>query len=293
MTRQRQPPLQTFFAQIGPFLLGTQDHAQTVQALYGSKGKTSIDAQRLEIYGRFCQTHRFEAVDSVFSACRQAVLQHQGDAAWAALVHRYFLAHPMHHFELNQNGEHLPTFLAAEAEAGRVPAFLPALADFDWWEWQVQSAPDDPADAQPDEGPLRLGSTVDVRPYAWDLLGYVKDPGATAAPAAKDGEPQLIVFWRDRSLDGRREQAHPLELLVIKAVIEGVALNQDLAKRIGVSTKLLKETAQDLLAAGILLGQPAHLAPSKRKTTSKTKSEPKRAIAPANRKRSSSGLVSD
>jgi hypothetical protein len=174
-----------------------------------------------------------------------------------------------------------------------VPAFLPALADFDWWEWQVQSAPDDPADAQPDEGPLRLGSTVDVRPYAWDLLGYVKDPGATAVPAAKTGEPQLIVFWRDRNLDGRREAAHPLELLVIKAVIEGVALNQDLAKRIGVSTKLLKETAQDLLAAGILLGQPAHLAPSKRKPTSKTKSEPKRAIAPANRKRSSSGLVSD
>ena len=244
-----------FYQRIAAFLLGEIEHGAVVPALFGAT-PPQPDAARLAIYGRFCQTHRAEAVDGVFTACRRVVVAGAGEAAWTALIEAYFRAHPMHHFELNRNAEHFAEFLAAFSTRPRhpdEPPFLAALADLEWWEWQVQSALDDPGDAEPDSGPLRLGSTVELRPYDWDLVDWLDGQAETSA-TAPEPQPTVVLFWRDRDLDGRREPATQLEMLTIKAVVESVPLDRDLALRLGVPLAELLATAADLHAAGVLLG---------------------------------------
>jgi hypothetical protein len=249
--------LADFYARIGPFLLGEIDHQAVVPALWG-KDPPTPDAGRLRIYGRFCQVHRAEAVDDLFAACRKVVVGRDGEAAWTQLTEDYFRAHPMHHFELNRNGEHFAEFLKGPA-AATVPPFLAELADLEWWEWQSSIALDEPGDADPDQGPLRLGSTVEVRPYAWDLLTWLDDYSDEDRPAEPEAEASRVLFWRDRQLRGRRGPASSLELFVLKAVVESVPLSVDLAARLGVAVPELAETAADLHAAGVILGDRAQL----------------------------------
>src|SRR5262245_9161014 len=126
--------LETFFAHIGPYLLGTREHADTVQRLYGAAApQRTADVERLRIYGRFCRIHRNEVLDPTFKYCREVIVRHRGETFWEELVERYFVAHPMHHFELTQNGIHFPGFIARLGEASELPAFLGELGDFEWW----------------------------------------------------------------------------------------------------------------------------------------------------------------
>ena len=248
--------LAEFYAQIAPFLLGEISHEAVVPALWG-KNPPKIEAARLRIYGRFCFNHRAETLDGVFSSCRAAVVAGLGERAWTQLIEDYFRAHPMHHFELNRNGEHFADFLARDsAQPPRWPPYLAALADFEWWEWQAISAPDDPGDAEPDAGPLRLGSTVELRPYAFDLISWLDDYEADERPPAPEAEPSVVLFWRDRHLAGRRDKASPLEMLVIKAIVESVPLDAALLATLQVEPELLAATAADLHAAGVILGRP-------------------------------------
>lgn len=258
-------PLGTFYERVAPLLLGEASHADTVAALFDEGERAGPDAARLAIYQRFCRIHRFEALDSIYIATRDWVIRHHrdGEAAWEALVDGYFRSHPMHHFELNQNGEHFAEYLTARAgEDPQLPRFVAELADLEWWEWLMIIAPDDDADAEPDAGPLRLGSTVEIRPYQHDLLSWLDgddDEGGGRRPAAPAARETLVLLWRDRDLDERRGPTSPLELLVLKAVTEEVALDAELAARIGVSLAALASTAADLHAAGIVLGDAAAL----------------------------------
>lgn len=256
--------LRDFYDRVAPLLLGDASHADTVQALYGDAGRTSRDAARLRVYAEFCRIHRNEVLENNFVETRAFVLaQPGGEARWQALVDGYFRAHPMSHFELNQNGEHFPEYLRAlsEADPHRVPPFLAELADLDWWEWVVLVAPDDPSedpaepepDHEPDDGPLRIGATVEVRTYEHELLDWLDTPRESRPSSPELGRNQ-VFFWRDRDLDGRRGAASTLELLILKAVMEGLTLDEELAARIGVEGDELRETAADLHAAGILRG---------------------------------------
>lgn len=254
--------LPEFYDKVGPYLLGQRAHAQTVDALYGEAAGAArrTDAERLRIYGEFCQQHRLDALGLNFIHCRAAVLRRCGAAGWEALVDRYFRAHPMHHFELNRNGAHFPAFVAALCEdpetAGDLPACLPALADFEWWEWLVFTAPDDPQDVEPDSGPLRLCSTVEMRPYPYDFVRWIDDfAGSGERPAEPVAEDTVVLFWRDRSLSLRRALAYPLEMMVIKAVIEAVPLDSALAATLGIPLKQLRAAVADLHKAGVLLGK--------------------------------------
>lgn len=244
--------LAEFYNHIGPYLLGQRDHDEVVRRLYGQDSERKTDAERLVIYQKFCRLHRQESLESVFVYCRDAVVGKDGAAAWDALVESYFVAHPMHHFELNQNGIHFPAFVAELGAAGELPAFLGELADLEWWEWVTDTLRDDPADENPDLGPIRLHSTVELRPYKYDLLRWIdEDARKPVEPAAKSS---VVLFFRDRELDARREKATRLEMLVIKAVVESIALDAELAERMGVTFSMLCETVADLHAAGIILG---------------------------------------
>jgi hypothetical protein len=247
--------LAEFFGHIGPYLLGQREHDETIAHLYGAAAATpggprALDAERLAIYARFCRIHRQEAVDSVFAYCRAAVCQSAGEAAWESLVERYFVAHPMHHFELNQNGEHFPEFLSGLCASGELPAFLAELADFEWCEWLTDSQPD--ADDGEDAGPLRLHKTVDLRPYSYDLVAWIDDD--EREPAAPGPGECVVLFFRDRELAARRRIASPLELYIVKAVFESVPLDAALAQTLGIEKPQLDAAVAELHEAGVLIG---------------------------------------
>ena len=254
--------LADFFACLGPYLEGQATHEETAAALYGGDPARANDAQRLAIYGRFCRIHRFEVVDPLFAHTRAAVVALRGLPEWERLVGEFFRASPMHHVELSENGEGLPAFLSESPAASGLPPWIAELADLEWWEWRAAIAPDDAADAAPDQGPLRVASTVDLRPYGHALVGWLDWPeagsegyegGEGPRPAAPAPGRSVVLFWRDRGLHGRRELATALEMAVLRAVLGGLS---PLAPGVVALADQadLAETVEDLRAAGVLLG---------------------------------------
>lgn len=257
--------LAEFFANIEPFLLGKASHSETVSQLYGSS-PPQPDSDRLAIYGRFCETHRHEVLDGVFPYLRTIVVDVAGESGWDKLVRAYFAAHPMNHFELNHNAAQLPAFLEnAEAETLGVvlPDFAAALADFEWWEWQTKVVLESESDRPIDGGPLRLHSSVELRPYAFDLLSFVDRsdaPGSELEGSPERGD-NLVLFWRDRHLHMRRDRVSPHEVLLIKAVFEQRQVDAELAALLSIPLSDLAALALDLFQAGIIIGD-ARLLPS-------------------------------
>lgn len=244
--------LANFFAEIGPFLLGQRDHDETTRRMYGDAA-SGLDAERLAIYGRFCGIHRREILQSVYPYCHETVVKLQGEAGWRAIVERYYVAHPMHHFEYNQNGIYFTQFVPTLVESGELPPFLSELADFEWWEWLTDGRFDEPSDAEPDRGPLRLHSTVDLRPYSHDLISWIDDDEReSAAPKRRDN---VVLFYRNRELLPRREAATGLNMLIIKAIVEEVALDAGLATQLGMAHEALMQAVSALREAGVLLGR--------------------------------------
>lgn len=225
--------LAAFYATIGPLLEGRAPLRETQAALWPT-GAPQPDAERLGIYQRFCRAHRVSAL-AAFPETRRAAAAAGVD--WAALAEAYFHAHPMHHVELNENASAFPAFLAEEASF-ELPPFVTALADLELWVWRTRVAPDSPDDTAP--GPLRLASTVELRPYAWDLVGWL-DAGSRAECPGRS--PGFVLFWRDADGDPRREPATPAELHVLKCVLEGLPVPEHLT-----------DTLADLRAAQIVLG---------------------------------------
>ena len=241
--------LADFFSAIAPYLEGHASHDHAARALF-SPASDENDVRRLAIYGRFCRIHRLEALEFTYPWCRAVILRTLGADGWERLVESYFRAHPMFHVELNENGAELASFLAGLAgqpEAG-LSEWLAELADFEWWEWRTRSAPDSDEDAHPDLGPLRLAATVELRPYRWDFVSW--------CDGLRDGEPEarscVVLFWRDRDLDLRREDCSPLELGALKWVAEG--LSAATLAEAGIDRKALSATLEDLRAAGVILG---------------------------------------
>jgi hypothetical protein len=244
--------LDEFYRRIGPYLEGRVGHAEAVDSLYSGDG--GVDARRLAIYGRFCRIHRHQVLEGVFAHVHAAFAAREGQAAWKDLVHEYFVAHPMRHFELNENGAEFPAFLVARADERGWPAWLAELADFEWWEWLSKTVPDARDTDGGGEGPgLSLGRLVELRAYGHDLCGWL-DHGPGPSEGEPASTPTHVLFWRDRDLDGRRATASPLELLLLKWVFEGQPVPlADLAPDLDPAA--LTHTLDDLFQAGILDGE--------------------------------------
>ena len=90
---------------------------------------------------------------------------------------------------------------------------------------------------------------MELRPYTRRWVEWI-------SKAKRQGDPekdaQVVIFWRDRELDPRREVATPLELQILKALFEGANTLAALRKR-----GLAGETLDDLRDAGIVRGGQA------------------------------------
>ena len=236
--------LAPFFEVISPFLSGHQAHGETVRALYRGDARHARDAARLRIYGDFCAIHRSDALSGVHVETHAEVLKIAGEPRWQQIVDGFFRDHPMRHAELNENAAELSGWLRAHAAALELPAWLPELAELEWWEWRTLIAPDAPIDAAAGEGPLRIAATVELRPFTHDLIGWLDEDREAPAP---DATQALILFWRDRDLSARRGNATLEELELLRLVHEGKPVDPE---------GPLAETLADLRSAGILLGTP-------------------------------------
>lgn len=218
--------LERVFEVVGPYLEGKSTTEVTQRELWN--GAPLKDSHRLEIYARFCAAHRDTATGGVHQVLREVAGER-----WSALVEAYFVDHPMHAVEINENGAKLSEWLAARDD---VPAWWAQLADFEWWEWQTLVAPDSASDE--DGGALRIASTVELRPYAYDFVNWLDAEVRELQPDQRDN---LVIFWRNRKLDARRDRVSGEELAMLKTVNEGAAFERD-------------GTFEDLHRAGILLG---------------------------------------
>ena len=72
------------------------------------------------------------------------------------------------------------------------------------------------------------------------------------APAQRDS---IVLFYRDRELARQRESATGLTMLIIKAVVEAVPLDEKLATQLGLPLKALKAEVAELREKGVLLGK--------------------------------------
>ena len=249
--------LAAFFEQIGPFLEGNESYPQAAARLYGDPPTPALarDARRLRIYGRFCKLHRHEVIELVCTETHAQVVVLLGEAVWEELVDGYFRTVPMHHAELSANGDGWVDFLAAQAAARGLPAWLAELSDLEQSEFRTGVAADDPSDAPDPALPLRIASTVDLRPYQHDLVAWLDhDAGDGPRPKAPATRAVAVLFWRDVELDRRRENVSPLELAVLQAVMQGRDPLAAIGAETGVERGELCEVVEDLKAAGVLLG---------------------------------------
>ncbi len=210
----------------------------------------SAGAERAFAWGRFGGASQFGGLDPVYAQLRRAVVERLGEERWRALLRGYFLRYPMRSIERHENGVWLASYLKGGGAGPKVPAWLAELADLEWWEWRTFIAPDSPDDADADAGALRLASTVEMRTYGHDLVGWL-EAKRTKRPRDPAARVSTVVFWRDAERAGRRATASREELALLKCVYGRFPVRAP-----GLSRRELAALVERLRRAHILLGRP-------------------------------------
>ncbi len=240
--------LARFFEITSPFLKGQADREQTAQALFGPDAGSGRDARGLSFYRDLALGL---ALQAVFPRLESVIIEHLGKTGWDALTKGYFESYPARHFELNMNGARFPEFLEQHASRAGLPSWVAELADFEWWEWQTLTAPDVPADARPQEGLLRLGATVELRPYTHDLIDWCAASDPNSSPAERTA---VIIFWRDANSDAWRRNGDALDLELLWLIEQKEALTPLTLRDLDESWEATEGRIAEMLRDGILLG---------------------------------------
>jgi hypothetical protein len=234
-----------FCQRMGPLLAKDASANDAAFAVVGERS-AAVPIERTAVKSPVTSRRRFDAVNRVYVRLGRAVVERLGQERWRSLLDGYFRRYPMGSIEQSENGVWLASYLR-EGAAGRAPAWLAELADFEWWEWRTLIAPDSPQDAEPESGPLRLASTVELRVYTHDLIHWLE----TERPRDPVARVTTVLFWRDADLAARRSYASREELSVIQCVCEGLPLSSS-----GVSKAELDALMERLRRARVLLGRP-------------------------------------
>jgi Methylase involved in ubiquinone/menaquinone biosynthesis len=192
------------------------------------------------------------ALRAVFPRLESVIIERSGKTVWDALTKHYFEIYPARHFELNMNGAHFPEYLEQHATRFGLPSWVAELADFEWWEWQTLTAPDAPADAMPQEGLLRLGATVELRPYTHDLIDWFAAPDTKSSPAERDA---VTIFWRDANADAWRRNVDDLDLELLRLVEQKEVITPLTLSDLDESWDTIEGRIAEMIQDGILLGQ--------------------------------------
>ncbi|WP_223644744.1 DUF2063 domain-containing protein [Corallococcus sp. EGB] len=208
-----KPSLRHFFDSMDAYLAGPAG-AEGLLKLSASHPGWDVDPERMALYGQFVRGHVRSTLEKLFPLTREAVTP----GAWDALVEGYTLTRPARHYELNRLGEGFAPFIADAADSRGLPAFLPALARFEWTDFAVFASEEVIPEAVER---LTPNPTLMVLEQPYRLCAFVRAHGAQAVPA--EGE-ELALLWRHpERLVTFYMEATPPALLVLKMAVEGLS----------------------------------------------------------------------
>jgi hypothetical protein len=245
--------LDGFFADIGPFLVGRISHREAADRLYPGREGDDQDAKRLAIYANAYRLNSVQGLELGYPLCHQALLRRGDRRGWTELALRYIACHPQRHFSSRRNALRFPEFARRLASEVDLPRWLPDLADFELTLARTRWAPDEPSDASPNSGPLRLASTVAMRGYEHDVVEWLGAPDFAGDPPARR---TAVLFWRDARLRARRIVIGRLEVVAMEAAVVGGPPDPAAAERLGATPADVEAIMGELRRAGVVMGEP-------------------------------------
>lgn len=223
---------------LASFLLGRQSRLDCIQALFGDADPQEMEG--LSVYAAHALRNQKDAVAAPYPRALAALTAHLGPEGLDALVARYSRAYPCRLLNPARPAETFPIFLA---EYGGLPAWMVDLARFEKRLWDVENAPDDPADEIASDTPM-LRSTFRLDSYGASLLDWVvDDPVHPSAEGEPPSRQTWVVSFRGSDLETRLIEVGPGDAALITRLLAGETLGPEAA-----------ELLLDLRAAGAFRG---------------------------------------
>jgi hypothetical protein len=222
-----------YFADPGP---------KALERLYATHPGWDAPRSRVALYGRLVRHHLKAALEKLYPLVRASV----GEERWGELVRAYEASRPPRPFELNHAGEGFPAFLADEVERRGLPAFLPALARFEWTDFAVYTSPEHVPEKVER---LTVNPTLAVLEHPFQLCAYVRGKRqGTPAPGQ-----ELALLWRHpEQLVTMYLAANDRSLLAVKMALEGLSPAQ-VAAATGVAEADIRTAVDACVAEGLVL----------------------------------------
>jgi len=234
------PSLQHFFESMRTYL--AEPGAAGLERLYEAHPGWEAPRARVALYGRFVRHHVVDGVEKLFPLVRRCV----GEAAWEELVRGYFATGPARHYELNRLGEHFPAFLSDKAREHGLPAWVPALAHFEWTDFAVYAS-EERVPARVER--LSPNPTLAVLRHPWRLCAFVRG-GAEGQP--RPGEEMALLWRHPRELVTLYMAADDVALLALKMAVEGLT-PAEVATATGVAEADIRAAVERGMADGLVL----------------------------------------
>jgi hypothetical protein len=251
--------LNEFFTRIAPLFDGNATWQETAVALYGSP--PGPDGERLEHYENACRWRRGQTLRHVFERTYNVATTSQSPKQWANMATDYFRTDPWRSLNALPNAANFPAFLKENAAKYELATWVAELADAEWWLGHVNDAPDSPDD--PATGPIRLAPTLEIRPYRFDLTGWLRDytqEQFSVDRAPPDARDCVVMFWRNLELRPCFEVPSGLYLRCLSAIHQAKPIDEQFASDVGCTAAEVAAVVQRLSRKGVLwgtLGAPA------------------------------------
>jgi hypothetical protein len=233
-----KPGLRGFFDSMEAYLTGPAD----LEALYAAHPGWDAARSRVAVYGDFAR----RTVRDVMERLYPMTLKLLGEETSASLLEAYRATRPARSFEINRLGEGFPSFLADEAGARGLPAWVPALARFEWVDFLVYASEEEvPARVER----LTVNPTLQVVQHPFRVCPCVRAK-AVAPPEPGD---EIALLWRHpEQLVTMYMAASDRSLLVLKMAVEGLT-PADVAAATGVSVEDIQQAVDFCAKDGLVL----------------------------------------
>lgn len=234
----------------------------------GATAPGDIDDRRLRVYRELLHNNIHGLLAGNFPVIRKTL----GEAAWRALVRRFYTEHRCHTPLFTEIGREFHCWLARHADLdASLPAWLPELAHHEWVELALQisdavpAVPVDPLDrAGVDVAAALLDGIPVASPQAWALAyGWpVHRIGPEYQPEVPPAQPTLLLVRRDDTGEVRFAELSPLAFRLLEhvgqATLSGRAILRALAAEAGTTADELLDQGSAMLlrmhAEGTLAG---------------------------------------
>lgn len=238
------PDLPRFFESMRAYL--AQPGPAGLERLYAEHPGWEAPRERVALYGRFVRHHVVDGLEKLFPLVRRSV----GEAAWEELVRGYVATGPARHHELNRVGEHFPAFISDRAPERGLPAWVPALAHFEWTDFAVYASEERvPVTVER----LSPNPTLAVLRHPWRLCAFVRG-GAHGEPPP--GEEMALLWRHPKELVTLYMAADDTALLALKMAVEGL-VPAEVAAATGVEEAHIRAAVERGVADGLVLAPRA------------------------------------